>query len=135
MCNFHPKLHFFRILEQCDLFLWLYIYIYCISHEMSDDMDKLAYIRAMNDEIKQLESKLNELKNATHIPANLDALSMKQRYYIFLHSSFIFRSMFLYIFLIAIFCNNKGLYFLHSCLCLLFSTCYIVTYLNYYVPM
>ena len=70
--------------------------LYCISHEMSDDMG--SYIRAMNDEIKQLESKLNMLKTATHIPANLDALSMKQRYYLYIYIPpfflFIFKSMF-----------------------------------------
>ena len=57
-----------------------------------------SYIRAMNDEIKQLESKLNMLKTATHIPANLDALSMKQRYYLYIYIPpfflFIFKSMF-----------------------------------------
>ena len=71
---------YFGIKEQM-WFVFVTVYVlYCISHEMSDDMG--SYIRAMNDEIKQLESKLNMLKTATHIPANLDALSMKQRYYL-----------------------------------------------------
>ena len=87
---------YFGIKEQM-WFVFVTVYVlYCISHEMSDDMG--SYIRAMNDEIKQLESKLNMLKTATHIPANLDALSMKQRYYLYIYIPpfflFIFRSMF-----------------------------------------
>ena len=90
---------YFGIKEQM-WFVFVTVYVlYCISHEMSDDM--ASYIRAMNDEIKQLESKLNMLKTATHIPANLDALSMKQRYYL-IH---IYSSIFSFSFLKACFFN------------------------------